>query len=81
MKIKDAINRVRWKYKEKIDDYVIVIKDKLTETGLKEIPFTDIYTVDNNYLYLKGEDTIIPLHRVLMIRRKSDDALIWKRGD
>ncbi|QGA53210.1 DUF504 domain-containing protein [Sulfolobus sp. E5-1-F] len=81
MKIKDAINMVRWKYEENLDDYVILIKDRLTETGLKEISFSEIYTIDNNYLYLKHEDIVIPLHRVLMIRRKSDNALIWKRGD
>ncbi|ADX83908.1 DUF504 domain-containing protein [Saccharolobus islandicus] len=80
MKIKDAVNMIRWKYREKIDDYVVIIIDRLTENGLKEILFNEIDAVDNNYLYLKSEEnTVIPLHRVLMIKRKSDNALIWKR--
>ncbi len=80
MKIKDAINMIRWEYREKIDDYVIIIIDRLTENGLKEISFSELDAVDNNYLYLKSEEnTVIPLHRVLMIKRKSDNALIWKR--
>ncbi|ACP39338.1 DUF504 domain-containing protein [Saccharolobus islandicus] len=80
MKIKDAVNMIRWKYREKIDDYVVIIIDRLTENGLKEISFSEIDDVDNNYLYLKSEEnTVIPLHRVLMIKRKSDNALIWKR--
>lgn len=71
---------IRWKYREKIDDYVVIIIDRLTENGLKEILFNEIDAVDNNYLYLKSEEnTVIPLHRVLMIKRKSDNALIWKR--
>ncbi|ACP36725.1 Protein of unknown function DUF504 [Sulfolobus islandicus Y.G.57.14] len=80
MKIKDAVNMIRWEYREKIDDYVIIIIDRLTENGLKEISFSELDAVDNNYLYLKSEEnTVIPLHRVLMIKRKSDNALIWKR--
>ncbi|QXJ31262.1 DUF504 domain-containing protein [Saccharolobus shibatae] len=80
MRIKDAVNMIRWKYREKIDDYVVIIIDRLTENGLKEISFSEIDAVDNNYLYLKSEEnTVIPLHRVLMIKRKSDNALIWKR--
>jgi len=71
---------IRWEYREKIDDYVIIIIDRLTENGLKEISFSELDAVDNNYLYLKSEEnTVIPLHRVLMIKRKSDNALIWKR--
>ena len=80
MKIKDAVNMIRWEYREKIDYYVIIIIDRLTENGLKEISFSELDAVDNNYLYLKSEEnTVIPLHRVLMIKRKSDNALIWKR--
>jgi uncharacterized protein (UPF0248 family) len=80
MKIKDAVNMIRWEYREKIDDYVIIIIDRLTENGLKEISFSELDAVDNNYLYLKSEENaVIPLHRVLMIKRKSDNALIWKR--
>ncbi|MCH4816121.1 MAG: RNA repair domain-containing protein [Saccharolobus sp.] len=80
MRIKDAVNMIRWKYREKIDDYVVIIIDRVTENGLKEISFSEIDAVDNNYLYLKSEEnTVIPLHRVLMIKRKSDNALIWKR--
>ncbi|WP_338604416.1 RNA repair domain-containing protein [Sulfolobus tengchongensis] len=82
MRIKDAINMIIWKYPDKLHDYVVIIKDRLADKGLKEIYFNEIERVDNYYLYLKGnEDIVIPLHRVLMIRRKSDNATIWKRGD
>ncbi|MEM3351148.1 MAG: RNA repair domain-containing protein [Saccharolobus sp.] len=81
MRIKDAINMVMWKYKDKLDDYVIVIKDRFSDSGIKEISFSSIERIDNNYIYLLEEDIVIPLHRVLMIKRKSDNALVWKRGD
>lgn len=80
MNIRDAINRVIWKEKERITEYVLIIKDRISSTGVSEIPFENIDKVDRNYIYL-NDNTTIPIHRVLMIRRKSDHKVVWKRGD
>ncbi|TRM78810.1 DUF504 domain-containing protein [Sulfolobus sp. D5] len=80
MNIRDAINRVIWKEKERISEYVLIIKDRISYTGISEIPFENIDKIDRNYIYL-NDDTIIPMHRVLMIKRKTDCKVVWKRGD
>ncbi len=74
MRIKEAINMVFWKYKD-LSQFKLIIYDRFTITS--EIPFTDIERVDNNYIYLKDGETVIPIHRVLEI--KKENYSIWKR--
>ncbi|ARM74836.1 DUF504 domain-containing protein [Acidianus manzaensis] len=74
MKIKEAINMIIWKYKDRKEDFQLVIRDRFVNEV--EIPFKDIQRVDNNYIYLYNE-TIIPLHRVLRI--KKGNITIWRR--
>ncbi|AWR93984.1 DUF504 domain-containing protein [Acidianus brierleyi] len=74
MRIKEAINMVFWKYKD-LSQFKLVIYDRFTITS--EIPFEEIERVDNNYIYLKDGETVIPIHRVLEI--KKGNYSIWKR--
>ncbi|MFP3217826.1 DUF504 domain-containing protein [Acidianus hospitalis] len=74
-RIKDAINMVLWKYKDKVSEFTLVISDRFTVNA--EIPFDKIERVDNYYIYLTDGETVIPIHRVLEIRRNG--RTIWSR--
>lgn len=74
MRIKDAINKYLFTAKDK-DHVYLVIRDRIE--GVKEIPFSQIERVDNNYVYLIDGETVIPIHRVLEI--KSDKEVLWRR--
>lgn len=74
MRIKDAINKILYTKQDR-DNIYLVIRDRIK--GIDEIPFSNIERVDNNYVYLKDGETVIPLHRVLEI--KENNQTLWKR--
>lgn len=74
MKIKDAVNMILWKYGERKFEFTLIIRDRFLSEAT--IPFESIERVDNNYIYLT-DDTVIPLHRVLRIKR--GNVTIWSR--
>ena len=74
MRIKDAINRVLWSEKEE-SKFILVIRDRAK--GSSEIPFERIERVDNTYIYLRDTEDVIPLHRVIEIRKEG--KLYWSR--
>ncbi|WP_048054429.1 DUF504 domain-containing protein [Sulfolobus acidocaldarius] len=74
MRIKDAINKVFWTESSSLDKFTLILRDR--KKGSIEVPFPDISSVDNNYIYLK-DDTIIPLHRVIEIRKGNETW--WRR--
>lgn len=81
MRIKEIINKILFKYKESLDQYMLVIIDRKSNSGVNYIQFTRIKHVDNNYLYIEseaGEDIVIPVHRVIRIE-KNDGEIIWTR--
>lgn len=74
--VRDAVNYVLWAKRDEIPFFRLVVVDRLSSTGLIEIPFESIEGVDQNYVYLK-DGTIIPNHRVVGI--KKGDNYVWKR--
>ncbi len=74
-RIKDAINMVLWKYRNEVSEFTLVISDRFIINA--EIPFNQIERVDNYYIYLTDGDTVIPIHRVIEIKRKG--KTIWRR--
>ncbi|BFI74891.1 DUF504 domain-containing protein [Sulfurisphaera ohwakuensis] len=74
MRIKDAINKIFYTRKD-VSEIYLIIRDRVK--GTSEIPFSNIERVDNYYIYLNDNETIIPLHRVIEIREK--DKILWKR--
>ncbi|MCC6045883.1 MAG: RNA repair domain-containing protein [Ignisphaera sp.] len=89
MKIKEVINKILWTVKERkeLEKYRLIIIDRVDSTGFREIPFTHIVRVNNNYIYvinIKKEVVAIPLHRVVRIvkgyetiyKRKSNSSNI-----
>ncbi len=82
MRIRDAINRILWKYREALENYYLVIVDRLDVSGFKRIPFKYIHSVDNHYVYVNNGTVIIaiPIHRVVMIEDVRGEV-IWSRGE
>jgi len=77
LRIKEAINMVLWKHHDEVDLFTLVILDRFK--GITEIPFKEIERVDNYYVYLRDEETVIPVHRVLEIRKGR--SRVWRRGE
>lgn len=82
MRIRDAINRILWKYREVLEDYYLVVVDRLDVSGFKRISFKYIHSVDNHYIYVSNgaNVTAIPIHRVVMIEDTRGDV-IWSREE
>ncbi|MCS7111804.1 MAG: RNA repair domain-containing protein [Sulfolobales archaeon] len=80
MRIRDVINRILWKYGKELENYYLVIVDRLDISGFKRIPFSHIQSVDNYYVYISSgmDTTAIPIHRVVMIEDASG-VVIWSR--
>ncbi|MEM1541516.1 MAG: RNA repair domain-containing protein [Ignisphaera sp.] len=81
MKIKEAINRIIWKHRDSLEEFLIVIIDRMTTTGYRYIPFSCIKNADNNYIYVSNEVNefiAIPIHRVIRIEKKNGE-IVWKR--
>jgi len=81
MRIREAINMVLWKYRDRLDEFLLVVEDRLTGLGYRYIPFTNILRVDKRYVYIRSSDTLtnlIPIHRVLRIIKKSGEV-VWER--
>lgn len=61
---------------EELGDYVIVVLDRKTVNSLKEVKASEITKLMKDRLVLG--DTVIPLHRVVEIRRRGE--VLWRRG-
>ena len=76
--IKDVLNKIIWDAREHPEEYVIGYYDRV-EQKVIEILFTDITRIEEGFLILErgGEETMIPLHRIRIVKRKSE--IIWQR--
>jgi len=61
---------------EELGDYVIVVLDRKTVSSLKEIKASEITKLMKDRLILG--DAVIPLHRVVEIRRRGE--VLWRRS-
>jgi len=61
---------------EELEDYVIVVLDRKTVSSLKEIKASEITKLMKDRLILG--DAVIPLHRVVEIRRRGE--VLWRRS-
>lgn len=80
MRIKDVVNKILWRNKDELGEFLLVVIDRQSRSGFKYIGFENIKRVDNNYIYvgIDGE-TIIPLHRVVRIERRNGE-IVWQRA-
>lgn len=77
--VKDVLNKILWDAREKPQDYTIGYYDRVQDKII-EIPFTDITRLEEGFMILmrKGEETMIPLHRVRTIKRNNEQ--VWSRS-
>uniref|UniRef100_A0A7C2ZRF1 UPF0248 protein ENO77_01405 n=1 Tax=Ignisphaera aggregans TaxID=334771 RepID=A0A7C2ZRF1_9CREN len=81
MRIKEAVNKILYKHRDTLDDFMLVIVDRTCNSGYKYIGFKQIKHIDNYYVYI-GKDneptTSIPIHRVVRIEKKNGE-IVWNR--
>jgi uncharacterized protein (UPF0248 family) len=74
----EALGKLKWK--RLLKGCEIVITHRGAPGDLKTIPGDSVTEVKKSYLMFtneRGEDTFIPLHRVMEIRREG--KVLWKR--
>jgi len=76
--IRQKINMAR--YSDDPSEYIIVYIDRDPYSGprLAELPASRIKAVSEWAMHLDDDWTVIPLHRVVEIRR-TDGSLVWRR--
>lgn len=82
MRIKDIINTIMYKYYASLNEFLLVVVDRTSESGVRYIEFTHVRRADNNYLYISsslGDDMVIPIHRVVRIEKKTGE-IVWSRN-
>lgn len=76
--VKDVLNKIVWDAREHPEEYVIEYLDRV-ENKIIELKFTDITRIEEGFLILerRGEEVMIPTHRIRVIRRKNE--VVWQR--
>ncbi len=67
--------KIKWSG-ENLSDYSVIVVDRLSERGIKEVRLGEDVTILKDRLIV-GEKTI-PLHRVVAIKRGGE--VIWSRN-
>lgn len=72
---REMLDKIKWAEEDK-SAYIIAYKDK---DVLKEIKFTDIRRVEDEFMIIdiNERETNIPLHRIKMIKKNGE--IIWQR--
>jgi uncharacterized protein (UPF0248 family) len=81
LRIKEIINKVLFKYKDSLNQYMLVIIDRKCSSRTKYLSFELIKHVDNYYIYVESEDgreVAIPIHRVIRIEKRGGE-IVWSR--
>ena len=73
--IAGILNKIKWS-KEDLRRFTIVVVDRVSPTGLKEIPLSNNVAIKKDRLII-NERVIIPIHRVVAIKR--DGEVVWSR--
>lgn len=71
---------LKWfKYEDR--DYLVSILDRDEEgvARLRDIPLRRVERITSWALYLDDGDTVIPLHRVYMVKDR-EGRVVWRRG-
>ncbi len=73
--IAGMLNKIKWS-KEDLRRFTIVVVDRVSPTGLKEIPLSNNVAIKKDRLII-NEKVIIPIHRVVAVKR--DGEVVWSR--
>ncbi|MCE4603090.1 MAG: RNA repair domain-containing protein [Desulfurococcales archaeon] len=71
---------LKWfKYEDR--DYLVSVLDRDEEGAarLRDIPLRRVERITSWALYLDDGDTVIPLHRVYMVKDR-EGRVVWRRG-
>lgn len=71
--IKKIVNTVP---PERLGEYVMVVLDRRVGSGLREVRLSEVVRLMRDRVILG--DAVIPLHRVVEIRRSGE--VLWRRG-
>lgn len=80
--IKDLINKIKWDKSENPTDFSLFYLDRISNK-LKEIPYTKIKRVEDNFIVIEQEETgeekevQIPIHRIKVVKKKQ--VVVWRR--
>jgi uncharacterized protein (UPF0248 family) len=79
--LKNILNRLRWDENEKPEDYIITYRHRGAPEDVKRIRASSIKNLGKSYFTIQeadaSEETVIPFHRILEIRRTTDESIIW----
>jgi hypothetical protein len=79
--LKNILNRLRWDGRENPDDYLITYRHRGAPGDIKQVRASRIGNLGKSFFTIGeeygGEETIIPFHRILEIRNRHDDSIIW----
>ena len=73
--IAGILNKIKWG-KEDLRRFTIVVVDRVSPTGLKEIPLSNNVAIRKDRLII-NEKVVIPIHRVVAVKR--DGEIVWSR--
>ncbi len=77
--IRNRLTRLVWSPDK--DSYKVLVVDRLAPGGVKAIEMRCVQRVDSTYIHVKcwegGEETLIPLHRVVAILKEGEE--VWSR--
>jgi len=73
--IAGVLNKIKWS-KNDLMKYSIVIIDRVSPSGLKEIVLGENVVIKKDRLIINGE-TVIPIHRVIAVKKSGE--VIWSR--
>ena len=79
--LKNILNKLRWDEREQPDNYTITYRHRGAPDDVIKISASRIRRLGKSYFTIEsdgeGEETLIPFHRILEIRKLSDDSIIW----
>ncbi len=79
--LKNILNKLRWDTSEKADDYLITYRHRGAPGDVKRVRASAILKLGKSYFTLPSEsddEGTIPFHRVLEVRNKATQEVVWK---
>jgi len=79
--LKNILNGLRWQSELNPSDYSITYRHRGAPGDVKTVRASDIKSLGKSYFTLQSasgeEETVIPFHRVLEVRRSTDGSILW----
>jgi uncharacterized protein (UPF0248 family) len=80
--LRSILNKIFWDKREKPEDYMLSYIHRGGTGDLRTIPLTKIRTVGKSsftYKDEKGDETMIPFHRVTAVRHVVSGKVLWQK--